>query len=271
MGAAGVDRHPTREGAPPRPVRAGTAAWLAILAVLTTPAAVPGQDAGAEPLPGPGTQLAAGRYASAAVGPLIDFRADDGWTVGPPATGPIFTLERTDQPGAVLTVTRFDGDVFLDSCDPSSLAVVEATVGRLAEVIAGHPFLNPGPPAGIDVDGFRGISLDVATPAYTECRLPYLLIWALPIGDGGEFVQVADQQARFLIIDVEDTVVVVAIEAMPGVPFGGFLEASMALVDSMRIEPDGSLPPALPDPTAAPSAAEVSPAPTSLGNEPRDR
>jgi hypothetical protein len=229
------------------------------------PAAVSGQDEVAEPLPGPGTQLAAGRYASAAVGPLIDFRADDGWTVGPPATGPIFTLERTDQPGAVLTVTRFDGDVFLDSCDPSSLAVVEATVARLAEVIAGHPFLNPGPPAATDVDGFRGISLDVATPAYTECRLPYLLIWALPIGDGGEFVQVANQQARFLIIDVEDTVVVIAIEAMPGVPFGGFLEASMGLVDSMRIEPGTYEPPAGPAATAAPPTADASPSPDATG------
>lgn len=259
----------------PAVIRGGAAAWLAVLLALALPAAAPAQDAAAEPFPAPGTQLAAGRYVSAAVGPRIDLRVDDGWTVGPPAEGPIFTLERTGQPGAVLTVTRFDGDVFLDSCDPSSQVVVEATVSRLAEVIAGNPFVNPAPPVATEVDGYGGLMLDVATPAYTECRLPYLLIWALPIGDGGEFVQVADQQSRFVILDVGGDVIVVAIESFPGVPFGGLLDASMDLIESMRITPGAfvpptapaaSGPPATPAASAAPSAVETSPAPGSPGN-----
>ncbi len=187
-----------------------------------------GQDANAEPLPEPGTELPAGRYASSVVGPRIEFRVDDGWLVGPSGDGPIFTLERTDEPGTVLSVTRFDGDVFLDSCDPSSLTSVETTVPRLMEVIGGNPYLNPGPPSPLDVDGFSGLWMDVATPAYEECDLPWLLIWALPIAEGGEFVQVADQQSRFLAVDVDGDVIVIAIESFPGVPFGGLLEASLA-------------------------------------------
>ena len=238
-----------------------TLALLATLALLLPTAAL-GQDAEAEALPAPGTALAAGRYVSSVVGPTIAFRVGDGWVVGPGGDGPIFTLERADQPGTVFTVTRFDGDVFLDSCDPSSLSVVEATVPRLAEVIGGDPYLNPGPPRVTQVDGYDGIELDVATPAYEECDLPYLLVWALPIGDGGEFVQVADQQSRFIIVDVEGDVIVIAVESFPGVPFGGFLDAAMELIDSMRIEP--APPSASPPPASPPPSPSASPSPGSL-------
>ena len=221
---------------------------LLLVAALALPGAA--QDAEPEPLPEAGTALAPGRYVSSVVGPSIDFRVEDGWLVGPSGNGPIFTLERADQPGTVLSFTRFDGDVFLDSCDSTSLSRVDASVARLIEIIAGNPYLNPGPPEVIEVDGWQGLSMDVATPAFEECDLGLLLIWALPIEEGGEFVQVADQQSRFLALDVEGEVVVIAIESFPGVPFGGLLEASLELVESMRITPADL---AEPDPVASPS------------------
>jgi hypothetical protein len=214
------------------------AVGLALL--LAAGLALPGgaQDAAhPEPLPEAGTALAPGHYVSSLVGPSIDFRVKDGWLAGPSGNGPIFTLERVDEPGTVLSVTRFDGDVFLDSCDSTSLSRVEASVPRLIEVIAGNPYLNPGPPQDVEVDGWRGLSMDVATPAYEGCDLGWLLLWALPIEEGGEFVQVADQQSRFLALDVDGEVVVIAIESLPGVPFGGLLEASLEVVESMRITP----------------------------------
>jgi hypothetical protein len=239
---------------PSQHVGRGTA-WrafaLTAVAALLMPAAALSQGAEAEPLPEPGTALEPGRYVSSAVGPSIAFRAEEGWIVGPSGSGPIFTLERADQPGTVLSVTRFDGDVFLDSCDPSSLTVVEATVPRLLEVIGGNPYLNPGPPAQTAVDGYEGLWMDVAIPAYEECDLPWLLLWALPMAEGGEFVQVADQQSRFIALDVDGGVIVVAIESFPGVPFGGLLEASLELVDSMRITPGAYVPP---EPSASPTA-----------------
>ena len=239
---------------------------------LLLPAAA-AQDA-ADPCPS-GTPRA-GRYVSNAVGPTIDFRVGEGWVAGPSGDGPIFTLERTDPPGTVLTVTRFDGETFLDSCDPSSMTVVEPSVERLAEIIAGNPYLNPGPPRAIEVDGYRGLQLDVGVPAYTECQLPFLLIWALPIGEGGEFVQVADQQSRFIILDVEGDVIVVAIESFPGVPFGGLLEASHGArrVDAhrtRRVHPAASRrrrPRAEALPAASPGArASVSPSPGAAADE----
>jgi hypothetical protein len=243
---------------------------LGALALAAAVAAIPvtsaAQETGAEPLPEPGTELRSGRYVSSVVGPRVDLRVGEGWIVGPSGDGPIFTLELRDEPGTVLSVTRFDGDVFLDSCDPSSMTTVEASVPRLLEVIAGNPYLNASAPRQVEVDGYQGVSLDVATPAYQECGLPWLLIWALPIGEGGEFVQVADQQSRFIILDVEGDVVVVAIESFPGVPFGGLLETSLDVVESMRIEPGAYEPPAGPAATAAPPTADASPSPAATGN-----
>jgi hypothetical protein len=233
----------------------GVAAWRtaapALLLILITGSPGAAQVADPDPLPEPGEALEAGRYASSLVGPTIDFRVDDGWLAGPSGGGPIFTLERADQPGTVLTVTRFDGEVFLDSCDSTSLSTVEATVPRLIEVVGGNPYLNPGPPTAIEVDGHEGLSMDVATPAYEECDLPWLLLWALPMEEGGEFVQVTGQQSRFIALDVDGEVIVIAIESFPGVPFGGLLEASLELVDSMRITPTDTAPrdqPASPSP-----------------------
>jgi hypothetical protein len=236
--------------------------WLGLAAT-----AAAAQDTEPAELPEPDTTLEAGRYSSDFVGPTIEFEADDRWLVGPSGNGPIFTLEYIDVPGSVVSFTRFDGEAFLDSCDPSSMTLVDPSVTRLAEIIAGNPYLNPGPPQVIDVDGFEGLSLDIGVPAYTECSLPYVLIWAIPVEEGGEFVQMANQQSRFLILDVDGDVIVIAIETFPGVPFGGFLEAASQLVESVRITPGEYVPPEpTPDPTSAPEASEepagsLSPAP----------
>jgi hypothetical protein len=239
--------------------RTAARAMLAVALTFSLGTALAAQDAVADPLPEPGTVLEAGRYVSDAVGPAIDFRVDEGWIVGPSGNGPIFTLEYLDAPGAVLSVTRFDGETFLDSCDPTSMSLVEATVPRLTEIIAGNPYLAAGTPAITEAGGYSGLQVDVGVPTYapTECGLPYVLLWAVPIGGGGEFVQVANQQSRFLILDVGGDVIVIAIEAFPGVPFAGFLEAGMKLVDSMHLVPGAYVPP-----TPAPSLGpDASPAP----------
>ena len=236
--------------------------WLMaglVMALLMLPVATVAQDAAADELPAPGTLLEPGRYRSSAAGPSIEFRVEEGWISTGPTDGPVFTLGRAGQPGTVLTVTRFDGVAFVESCDPTSMTDVDVSVSRLIEIIAGNPFLNPAPPELADIDGNLGLRLDVATPELEDCALPYLLLWALPMQDG-EFVQVAGQQSRFIVVDVDGDVIVIAIESLPGVPFGSLLDASMQIVDSMRItpaddeapspHPAGSEPPASPAPVA---------------------
>ena len=254
--------------------RAAKAIVLGLGASLLASGVTVAQDAAADPLPEPGTELVPGRYVSDLVGPAIDFRVDDGWIVGASGSGPIFTLEYLPTPGTVVSVTRFDGETFLDSCDPTSMSLVEATVPRLTEIIAGNLFLNAGPVDVAEVGGHTGLWLDVGVPRYdpSECApsYPHVLIWAIPVGNrGGEFVQVADQQSRFLVLDVDGDVIVIAIESIPGVPFGGFLEASMELVETMNIEPGEYIPPT-PAPTLEPeseSTSDSEPSPSPAATE----
>ena len=239
-------------------------ALVGLALVTLSPAAAVAQDAAPDPLPAPGTILEPGRYVSRAVGPVIDFRVETDWVAGPSGNGPIFTLEYLGAPGTVLSVTRFDGQTFLDQCDPTSMSTVEVTVPRLTQIIAGNPFLNATAPAVIEIDGHSGLWFDVGVPAWDagECSLPYLLLWAIPMGTGGEFVQVADQQSRFIILDVNGDVIVVAIESFPGVPFGGFLEAAMELVESMSITPGEYVPLPTLRPEESPAADTSSPSPS---------
>jgi hypothetical protein len=233
------------------------AAAAGLATALLLPFAVAAQDSDATPLPDPGTELEPGRYSAEHAGPTFEFSVGEGWLVGPSGDGPIFTLEYAESPGAVVSFTRFDGDAFLDSCDPDSTITVEPSVGRLAEIIAGNPYLNASTARETEVGGFSGLVLDVGVPAYTECSLPYLLIWALPIGEAGDFVQLADQQSRFIILDVGGDVIVVAVEAFPGVPFGAVLDATTELLGTVTLEPGEYVP--APQPSAA---ASPSPGPT---------
>lgn len=230
-----------------------------VTGLLLLPAGAIAQDTQADELPDTGTVLQSGRYVNDFVGPAIEFEADETWVVGPSGDGPIFTLEYIGAPGSVLSFTRFDGETFLDSCDPTSMTMVQPSVPRLAEILAGNPYLNPGAPSVVEVGGFSGLQLDIGVPTYVECGLPYVLIWAIPVGEGGEFVQMANQQSRFVILDVDGDVIVAAIESFPGVPFGGFLDAAGELLETVRITPGEYVPrepvaSPTPEPEASPTA-----------------
>jgi hypothetical protein len=170
------------------------------------------------------------------VGPELSFEVGDSWRLASPLDGPIVVLERVDIPGGVLTITRFDGDAYADSCDPTSLTWVAPSATRLIEIIAGDPRLAADEPEATEVGGFRGLRLDVSTPPLEGCSLPFLLIWALQM-EGGEFVQAPGQQARFIALDVGADVLVMAIETLQEDPFGFFASEAMRVVDSLRIRP----------------------------------
>jgi hypothetical protein len=218
------------------------------LALLLTSAAALAADEPALPLPGEATDLAPGRYSSTVVGPAITLTLGEGWRTGATLGGPLLVLERADTPGAVLTITRFDGDTYTDSCDPTSLTRVDPSAERLVAIIAGDPSLRALPARATRLGGHEGRTLDVAVLPEIACDLPFLLLWALDMKDG-EFVQVPGQQSRFIAADVGNDVLVVAMEAFPGVPYGSFLETAMAVLDDLEVvaaptagpgDPDGS-------------------------------
>ena len=51
------------------------------------------------------------KYGYSTVGRVVALApgVDEGWQAGPAGPGPIFTLLRADEPGTVVSVTRFDG------------------------------------------------------------------------------------------------------------------------------------------------------------------
>jgi hypothetical protein len=168
------------------------------------------------------------------LGPSLTLDLDAGWFERPPIDGPILVYEHTAYPGGVLTLTRFDGDAYADSCDPTSLTSVEPSAARIIEVIAGNPWLEAEPSEPVEVGGLEGLSIDVVTPLFgpTECALPLLLLWAVPM-ENGEFVQIGGQSSRFIALDVGTDTIVIAIETVPGVDFEPFATEAMEVVRSM--------------------------------------
>ena len=194
---------------------------------------------GASGTPAPGAiELEPGRHSWTELGIGVSLDFGEGWSVAAPLDGPIVTFEREDMPGGVITLTRFDGDTYADSCDASSLTWVEPSAERLIEIIGGNPFLAADTPEPIELGGSTGRSIDVSTPPWTpdECRLALLLIWAIPMKDG-EFVQIPGQAARFIALEVGTDTLVIAIETLPGMAFEPFALEAMELVRSIAFEP----------------------------------
>jgi hypothetical protein len=223
--------------------RAGRAAIAALLGVTLaldatgrviaqSPSPVPSAPEPSGPVSAP-----IGERASDALGPTISLELGEGWIERTPLAGPILTFERPDMPGGVLTITRFDGDAYADSCDPTSLTTVEPSAERLIEIIAGNPWLDAEPPEPVEVGGVPGLSVDLVAPPFdpSECALPLLLLWAIPMEDG-EFVQVAGQASRFIATEVGRDTIVIAIETLPGLPFEPFALEAMEVVRTLAFE-----------------------------------
>jgi hypothetical protein len=241
VGVLDTSRRPDRHSVPVatrgpsrhRPVLAG------VLGALLATGAI-GEVAAQSPDPGPSAATSApiGERTSDVLGPTISLELGEGWIERDPIDGPILTFERADMPGGVLTITRFDGDAYADSCDPTSLTSVEPSAARIIEVIAGNPWLDTQEPEPVEIGGLPGLSIDLVAPPFepTECSLPLLLLWAIPMEDG-EFVQLGGQASRFLAVDVGPDTIVVAIETLPGIAFEPFAIEAMEVVGTLTFEP----------------------------------
>jgi hypothetical protein len=164
------------------------------------------------------------------------------------------TLHRTDAPGGIVSLTRFDGSVFADPCDDVSQASIDAGPEALIGLLADDPYLTAGEPIQVPVAGLEATQLDVAALVADGCPLDFYLLWAIAdIEGGGEFVLAPAEQARFIVMDAGGTTLVVAIEAFPGVVYPDFLDEAMALVETLTVElPRGGSPSPKPGGTASP-------------------
>ncbi len=94
----------------------------------------------------------------------------------------------------------------------------------------------------VEIGGYSGVQVDMRSSVPAESEPPWAWLWTLPVV--GDFHLNDDEDARFIALDVDDHVTVMAAEAFTGpdpenpeVDWDGFLEKLSALTDSMVIAP----------------------------------
>lgn len=230
-----------------------TAAGLLTLLALSLPgsASVLAQDAETPPPATPleGMErgpLAAGTYADDSLGPIVTFSVEEGWDLsGPPIEEVGFDLMYGDSGPAAISVVRFDGIVFGEPCltdgDVETYIVDTLTLDTTPEAfmqrLAENPFLTTSEPVSVIVGGAPGLQVDLTSAIGAECDPPVTFLWELPVV--GEFHLNDGESARVIALDVGGDVVVVFIEAFPGVDYPPFLEAAMSVVETMDLTPAG--------------------------------
>ncbi len=217
---------------------------LALFAVSTLGAAAQDDDAirlGQSPGP-----LAPGTYSDDSLGPLVRFSVGDGWEMsGEPLVDIGFELASTDDFGAIMTITQFDGTVLAEPTDangcpsfPDQTVSGEASVDAFVENLAGNPLLTTDDPVEVEIAGYRGLQADVTATVPAGCDLGAVFLWSLPetsmrMSGGG--------QARFIALDVDGEVVVMFIESFtPEADYPAFLDKAMAVVETLAITPSST-------------------------------
>jgi hypothetical protein len=218
-------------------------------------------------LPEEGGLLEPGTYGSWALGPLVTFTVPDGWATRAadvPGLGwEVFQL--VGGAPAALSMTPFTGEVFQDPCLTTSddTLEIDATPEGLLGELAANPNLVTGEPSEVEVAGFPGLQLDVATQELMVCDPPVTALWSIP--GRGLYMLETGQEARFIALDVDDQVLVLSIESFPGADFDTFLENAQAVVDTIEIDTAAVAPSIAPSgaPSIAPSGAPSTGAPGS--------
>jgi hypothetical protein len=202
-------------------------------------------------LPETGGPLEPGTYGSWALGPLVRFTVDDQWAArGPDLSGLGWEVARLVGRGvAALSMTPFTGEVFADPCLATSdeTIQIDPTPEGLVGELAANPSLFAGEPTEIEVAGYPGLQVDVATQQPMACESMVTVLWSIP--DRGLFMLQDGQEARFMPIDVDGQVLVLVAETFPGADFDAFLDAATEVIETIEID-TGAVPPSI-EPSAS--------------------
>jgi len=270
LAAPAVAASPVPTGAPgsPMPGASSDICFLRAPVPGASPSASP--EPSASPLPvRKGTIPAAGgilepgaMYSDYSLGPTLAFTAGDCWAATPVDAGYGLALVWGGSPAAaVLTFTEFEGLVFEDPCQATSDKVIsiDRTPEALATDLMANPSLITGQPTDVQVAGFSGLRLELATQQPMQCEPPMTWTWAsTPYGG---FLLEDGEQATFELLQVGERTLVISWEAYPGADFERFSAAAEQIISTLTI--DISTDPGIPSP--APTRAPIpsdSPAPS---------
>ena len=133
-------------------------------------------------------------------------------------------------------------NVVADPCDETALRdpSVGPTVDDLVTAISSLPWSAVTPPTDVTVDGFRGKEFEVTAPTRSPCVGHGRLC---NVGDRATAAQrlanLPGARNRLRILDVQGTRVVIAGYYLPGTTSSQDLAEINAIIDSVRIEPQG--------------------------------
>lgn len=181
--------------------------------------------------------LSPGEYTTDSFGPTVSFTVGEGWRAGQDLEEVGFFLEREDAGGHhALTVTHFDGEVFVEACSPEPTEDIARSAEVFVEWLRHREGIEAEEPTETQLGGHPAVQVDLTTSLPEGCTAPeWIWLWVLP--QVGDFHFNDDEQARVIAADVGETTAVVVIEALPGVDYDAFLETSMDVVESIAIEP----------------------------------
>ncbi|MFO1539308.1 MAG: hypothetical protein ACKOTZ_02520 [Chloroflexota bacterium] len=234
----------------PRPIALVLAALA--LATAAVPAAAQSPSPDGSPVPGPsapairagtlpseGGAVEPGTYSDWSLGPTLTFTLGPGWGVTPVDAGFGLALVRTDQPAiAVLTISSFTGDVFVDPClaEGEETMRIDPTPEALVTELGANPSLIVGPPEETTLAGLPALEVEVGMQMPMACEPPVTWIWATP--PTGGFVLEGGEEARFTLAALDaGTVLVASAEAWPGADLAELVAATDALLATLEIGP----------------------------------
>lgn len=232
------------------PVALLAAAAILVLAAVPAGAQSPSPDASAAPgpsapavragtLPTAGGAVEPGTYSDWSLGPTLTFAVGPGWGVTPADAGFGLALVRVDQPAiAVLTISTFTGDVFVDPCLAAGEETmrIEPTPDGLVAELAANPSLLVGPPEETELAGLPALVVEVGMQMPMACEPPVTWVWATP--PAGGFLLEGGEEARFTLAALDaQTVLVASAEAWPGADLAELVAATDALLATLEIGP----------------------------------
>lgn len=198
------------------------------------PSEAPVNESDIRPIPGGGL-LEAGTYTSSAVGPGTTFSVSDGWAVVYPAVGGQGFAIGPTSGGHLLGLIPFDGTVTDEPCfttermmdlheaegamsawlaDSANLMTVDVSIEGFWSHLEANPYLTIGELEEVEIGGFSGLQADISTTVAEECFPRETILWVEPTH--GAWILKDGAEARYAVLDVAGTVVVIAAESAPG-------------------------------------------------------
>jgi len=184
----------------------------------TASSSTPSGDATVTDLPGPGTELAPGRYAKASFEPYLTFEVGEGWTAEQQAAG-FFDIQ--DDPGSPdVVAVQFANLVGAETAEEGVSQILE------------KPDLAVSDPVPVAIDGVTGLRVvvDTTDPADTDPPVFHPVLTVTP----GPLSIASNRRLEVTLLDMDGSVLAVLVGGSEA-EWQRALEMSRPVLESMTV------------------------------------